>query len=188
MQRIDANRPANIAKMQIAEIDHVDAEIPVEDIAVELLGHGPRHDDPARRRIGLQTRGNVDPVAIDVVFFQDDVGRIQPHPETDPLIDRKPRGVCGYSRLQRKRTIRRVLRRIKGCEEAVAGVLDNSSVPLRHPRIENFGAQLLELEVGVLLMPLHQPAVSDYVGREDSRKLASHFRHGTALLLPLRAI
>jgi hypothetical protein len=100
VERIHANGSADIAKMQIAKIDHVDLEIIAKGIIAKLLRHGARNDNATRRRIGLKTCGNVDAVAIDVVFFQDDVRSIQPHTKADALISGQPRCMRSYCFLQ----------------------------------------------------------------------------------------
>src|SRR5262245_45160041 len=56
--------------------------------AIDRLAHRPRDDDPARRRFGLQTSGNVHPVPVKVVAIDNKVAQMQTHAEYE-------RGVCG---------------------------------------------------------------------------------------------
>src|SRR5215510_12369169 len=56
--------------------------------AIDRLAHRPRDDDPARRRFGLQTSGDVQPVPVKVVAIDNKVAHMQAHAEYE-------RGVCG---------------------------------------------------------------------------------------------
>ena len=129
MEPIDANRPANVTKTQITKIDHVDVEI-----IAKLLGNCARYDDATRRRIGLKTRGDVDALAIDIIFFQNDVRSIQPHSKADALISGHPRSVRSYCFLERKSALRCISGGVESRQKAVACILDDCSVLRCHAR------------------------------------------------------
>ncbi len=150
--------------MQIAEVYDVDVEI-----LAELLRNCARNDDAARLRIGLKTCRDVYALAIDVIFLHDDVRSIQPHAKADALVRRHPRSIRGHRFLQRKGAARRISRSIEGCQETIAGILDDPSTKRRNTGVEDLRTQLHEPRVSVYLVRLHQSGIPNHVGCEDCR-------------------
>jgi hypothetical protein len=117
----------------------------------------------------LETRRNVDALAIDVIFLHDDVRSVQAHAKADALVRGHPRSIRGHRFLQRKRATRRITRGVKGCQEAVAGILDDRPAKRRDTRVKDLRTQPHEPRVSVELVRLHQSGITNHIGCEDCR-------------------
>ena len=75
--REDANRPRDVLQDLLAEVRELDVQA-----SLHVLVGGRGHADAAGRRNGLETSGDVDPVADEVVALDQNVAEVNPHPVT----------------------------------------------------------------------------------------------------------
>src|SRR5262245_23433362 len=68
---VDAQLPCNVLQTLLTQI----LEREVEPVA-HLIVHDPADANPARLGESFQARGDVDPIAVDVSLFDDDIAQI----------------------------------------------------------------------------------------------------------------
>jgi len=164
-QREDPNRAGKIAQMQIAEIDGAEPEP-----AANLFGDGSGDHDAARFRIGLKTRGDVHAITVDVVLFDDRVSDVDRHAKGDPLFGGLLSGPRGHGPLHRQRTLRGVMRAVEHRQEAIAGILDQTSAIGPDAGIKHLRTQAHQPGVSRFLVQFGQPRVADDVGGKNGNK------------------
>ena len=173
---IDAHWPGNVLDLLLAQILEDEGQ-PVAHMFV----HGIGDEHPAGIGQGLDPRGDIDAVAIEVVALDDHVAEIDADAQLDAVVRRDTRVLLRHCLLHRDRAAHRVDDAGKFHQHAVAGGVDDAALMLGDFRIEEFAAQRLEALEGTLLVRSHQPRVARHIGGEDRRQpaldpLAAHLR------------
>ena len=125
------------------------------ELVAYLVPNDAAHTDPARFGKGLQTRGDIHPVAEDVVLLDDHISEVDADAEPDaafvgyvgftvshpPLhLDCAPHGVQNAAKL---------------CQQAVAGVLYDPAPMFSDLRIDQLPEMSLEAFVGPFFVRAH---------------------------------
>jgi hypothetical protein len=123
-----------------------------------------------------QPRGYVDPIAIDVIRFGNNVAEVDPNPEGDALVLGRIRISVGHTPLHLGSASHRVDHAEKLCQHSIAGVFDNSSAVLLDLRVDQLAEMGFETFMRSLLIRAHQARVPRYVGGKDRGEAADR-RH-----------
>jgi hypothetical protein len=147
--------------------------------AADDLMNDIRDADAARRGQALETRRDVDAVAVDVVAVDDHVAKIDADAEHDALLFRQLGLPLGDALLNGGSAFDRIHHASEFDQRAVAHELDDAAVELRDLGRDEVPAQRLEARVRALLIGCHESAVADDVRSKDSGKSAfgSIFTH-----------
>jgi hypothetical protein len=130
----------------------------------------------------LQPRGDVDAIAEDVAFLDDDVADVNP----DAQLDAPVGGLAGialcHSALLRDSAAGGVHGAAELDQNAVAGPLDDPAAVLCNRRLQQFAAMGVEPGERPFLVGPHQPAVADNIPGENGSKPPLHtmFGHGAS--------
>jgi hypothetical protein len=128
---------------------------------------------------GLDPRGDIDPVAIEVVALDDHIAEIDADAQFDaalcagiraPLLHRLLHLDCAAHRIDDAR---------KFHQHAVAGGLDDAAVVRGDLRIDELGAQRFEAFERPLLVRPHQPRIACDIGGEDRGKSTGRDHSGS---------
>jgi len=121
---------------------------------------------------GLDPRGDVDAVAIEVVALDDHVAEIDADAQFDPVVRRDASVPPGHCLLHCDRAAHRIDDTGKLHQHPVAGGLDDAALVFGDLRIDELIAQRLEaLERAFLVRP-HQPRIPRHIGGEDCGEAA----------------
>ncbi len=159
------HRLGDILQCLIAEV--LDREI---EFSPRLGQHRARDADAAGLGHGFEPRGDVDPVAKDVVAVDDHVAEIDPNAEVDAGLGGLR--AIGHRALPPDCAAHRVDDARELDEEPVAGRLDDAPVMLGDPRVDQLGPQRLEPHQRPFLVRPHQPRIARHIRGEDRGELA----------------
>ena len=125
---------------------------------------------------------------MDVVCLDDDVAKIDPDPEHDPLFLGCPGVSLAHSTLHSDRTGDGLNDTWKFDQDAVAGRFDDAAFVLDDLRINEFLAMRSEPSQSASLVPADQPRVAGHIGSENGSEPALHAlsAHSDASLGALR--
>ncbi len=151
------DRLGDVLERLLAEIG--DREI---EFSARLRQHRVRDADAAGLGHRFEPRGDVDPVAMNVVAVDDDVAEIDPEAELDAGL-----GALGHRRLPLGRATHRIDDAGELDEQSVAGGLDDAAVMRGDGRVDQFAAQCLQPRQRALLVRPHQPRIAGDIARED---------------------
>ena len=133
--------------------------------------------NPAGRGDALETRGDIDAVAHEVVVgLLDHVAEMNADAELDAAIFRQAGVAFDHAFLHLDRASHRVDHAAELDQRAIAGALDDAPVMHGDGRVEEVAAQSPEPRERALLVGAGEPAVTDNVRDQDRRDL-SRFRH-----------
>jgi hypothetical protein len=139
-----------------------------------LLAHLDRDVNAARLGQRLQSRGDIDAVAVEIVTVDHDVAEVDADAEHDSAVFRQV-GVRGFHAvLEVERAVHGVDSAAERDQHAVAGHLEDAAVMLGHQRLQHLLAPLLQRRQRAGLVLLHEAAVADHVGGENGGKTAFH--------------
>jgi hypothetical protein len=110
------------------------------ELVAHLIAHNPADADPAGFGQGLEARGDVDAVAVDVALIDDDVTDIDADAKLDAPIGGRSRIARSHFALHLDRTAHRVYHAAEFDQHAVAGGLDDPPTMLGNLRIDQFAA------------------------------------------------
>ncbi|MGY2938292.1 hypothetical protein ACVWZK_003254 [Bradyrhizobium sp. GM0.4] len=132
----------------------------------------------------LDTRGDIDAVAVDVVRLHDDVTEIDANPVLDPGVLRK-RGVAADEILLDDDAASDGLdRTVENRDEAIARRLHQTSVVLDDAGLDEIPLDPLDADVRALFVGLHQAAVGSDVTDNDGREATRHRAVRRRLVIP----
>ena len=125
-----------------------------------------------------------------VVFLDDDVAKIDPDPEHDPLFLGCPGISLAHSTLHSDRTGDGLNDTRKFDQDAVAGRFDDAAFVLDDFRINEFPAMRSEPSQSASLVPAHQPRVAGHIGSENGSEpaLDALSAHSDSSLRVLRGV
>ena len=129
-------------------------------------------EHPAGIGQGLDPRGDIDAVAIEVVALDDHVAEIDADAQFDAAVRRDTGVPLGHRLLHRDRAAHRIDDAGKLHQQAVAGGLDDAAPVLGDFRIEKLTAQRLEAFERAFLVRPHQPRIASHIGGKDRGKAA----------------
>jgi len=131
---------------------------------------------------GLDPRGDVDAVAIEVIALDDYVAEVDADAQLDAVVRREPLIPLGHRLLHLDRAAHRIDDAGKFHQQAVAGGLDDAAVVLGDLRIEELLPQRFEALVRALLVGAHQPRIAGHIGGENCGEAADrrHLRPAVA--------
>jgi len=164
---VDPHRPGNVFDLLLAQILKDKGE-PVAHVIMNRTGD----EDPAGIGQGFDPRGDVDPVAIEVVRLDDDVAEVNADAQFDAVVVRDAGVPLGHGLLHRDCAAHRIEDARKFDQHAVAGGLDDAAVMLGDLRIEELAAQRLEALVRAFLVRPHQPRIARHIGGKDRGEAA----------------
>src|SRR5262249_52557909 len=141
--------------------------------------------DPARLGHRLQPRSDVHTIAVEVTVFDDYIAEIQSYTQDDrPVLWQ--RRVCLLHPIL---DIDCALNRINGARELGQGAVthdpNDTAAVFGEQRFENCFAPVSQRGHRTDLVPLHEPAVADHIGRQNGGEaaLSAFFGHAEQLFL-----
>src|SRR6516164_1283016 len=154
--------PGDVLDLLLAEV----LETEFEPVAY-LIADDPADADTTWLGQGLQPRGDIDPVAEDVVSLNEHVAEVDADAELDQVPWRRTLVAVGHCPLHLDGTTHRVNHARELRQEAVAGVLYDQAPVLPDLRIDQLPEMGLEPFVGPLLIRPHQPRIPGDISGED---------------------
>ena len=149
-------------------------------LPVHLLVHRLGHEDASGLRNGLQARGNVDAVAVDIVLLDDDIREVDADAEAHAPVVLQ----VGVARLGGLLHLggegHGIHHAAELGQEAVAQRLDDAPARLGNQRIDDGGLPRHQLGQRARFVALHQPRIARDIGREDCRETPFQVRHSGA--------
>ena len=146
--------------------------------------------DTAWLRHRLQTRGDVHPVAIDVVSLDNDVAEIDADAKPDLLCFGRALIAVGHPALDRGGALDGIDDAGELDERAVAHELDDAAMELLDRGVDQFPAATLQSRKRADLILAHEAAVANHVGSKYCGKPSLHTVpcafHGRSKRLPGR--
>jgi hypothetical protein len=136
--------------------------------------------DAAGLRDPLQPRGDVDPVAKDIVVVDDDVTDMNADAEFDPVVLWHVGILPGHAALDFNRKARRIDCAGEFDQHAVAGRLDYPSAMRGDGGIDQGPSKRLQPGKRTFLVGAHETAISGDIRRQYSRKSPFHALFGQA--------
>lgn len=122
----------------------------------------------------FKPRSDVDAIAEDIVFVDDDIPDVYPDPKLDPGIVRHGDVLCGDAALDFDRATSCVHRTGKLYQHAVAGGLDDPSAMSGDCGIDKGLSDRLQPSQGAFLVSAHKTAIARHVRRQYSRQPSLH--------------
>jgi hypothetical protein len=148
--------------------------------APDLFVRARGNHDAAGRSNGLEPCGDVDAVAVHVVFLDDDLAEVDADAQHDPAIGRHA-GIRGEQlALQFDRGLDRVHRAAEFHQHAVAHQLDDASFVRTHDRLDDRLAALGQHGERAGLVRAHHARITHDIGEcnRGEAALDACFRHG----------
>jgi hypothetical protein len=122
----------------------------------------------------LQARSHIDGITVPIIVFNDHIADMHAHAHVDALMVGKAVVACRHLALQQDSALYRIDDAAEFHQETVAHQLEDAAVVLLDFRLEHFFAVRPQPLKGSYLVCLHQSAVANYVGGQDSSKAALH--------------
>jgi len=170
-QRVRMHRLRDIFDLLFPDVRESVGE-PVAD----MVANRTRDAHAAGLRQSLQPRGDVDAVAIDVVAIRDDIAKIDPDPEDDPLVFAERCVAVEHRPLDLDCAPHGVHDTRKFDQHAIAGGLDNAAAIFPDFGIDDFAAMRLQPLQGTFLVGSHQPRIPGHIGGDNRREAATGCR------------
>ncbi len=159
---VDADRRADVLQHLLAAIAEGEGQL-----AGDVMMDRGADADAAGRCLHLQPGGDIHAVAVAILAFEDDVAQIDADADVDPTVFGQARVAFRHAALQHDRALDGVDDAAELGQQPVAHQLeDPAAVPADFGFEEFFAMRPHALEC-VSLVPLHQPAIADHIGRED---------------------
>ena len=124
----------------------------------------------------LKTRGDVDPIAIDIVSLDDDVAEVHADAKPDSPIVGMLCVVLGHLPLDGRGTLYGIDDAGELDQRAIAHELDDAAMEFFYCRIDQFSAARLEPRQCADLIVPHEAAVADHVGSKNGGQPSFHVR------------
>ena len=142
------------------------------DLALGLAVGVAGDRNSARLGQGLEARGDVDPVAVEVVSLDHHVAQVEADAEPDPRPFAAPGLVRADRRLPGERAGDGIHHAGELHQEAVAHELHDASAVFGDQGLDDGAAQGGQAFEGARLVVAHEPGVAHHVGRQDCRQPA----------------
>ena len=168
-QPIGANRIGDVLEAQFSQAGK--ADIHLVHRVIECRAGNANASGLGYR---LQARCNVYPVAIDVVFFNDDVAEIDADAKPDLLCCSHSLIALGHLALDRGSTLDRVDDAGELDERTVAHEFDDAAMERFNRGVDQFATAALQSLERTYLILAHEAAVADHIGRKDCGKPSLH--------------
>src|SRR5262249_49382822 len=139
----DMHRPGDVLDLLLAQILKREVEL-----VTHLIVHHPADANPARLGESFEARSDVDPVAVDVPLFDDDIAQIDADAKLDALICRDFVIALARGALDRHRTSHRFDDAGKFHQQSVAGGLDDAAFVLGYFRVDQLAPEYSEARQG----------------------------------------
>jgi hypothetical protein len=164
-------RPGDVLDALFTEVIEGIGE-PVADMVADRA----RDADAAGLRQCLQSRRDVDAVAVDVVAIGDDIAEVDPDAKRDAFVLGRRSVAVDHRALDLGGTSDCIEDAQEFHQHAVAGGLDDAPVMLPDFRIDKLATMRLQAIEGALLIRSHQPRVAGHIRGQDRRKPARRSR------------
>jgi hypothetical protein len=158
----DVHRPCDVLQPLLSQI--LKGEI---ELTPYLIPDDLADADPAGLGQSFQSSGQIDPIPVDVVFFNDHVAEIDADPKPDAPLSGHFILTLDHSALEFRGTAHRVHDTRKFCEQAVASILDRTATMLLDLRLDQFAEMRLEAFVRAFLVGAHQPQIALHISGKD---------------------
>ena len=140
--------------------------------AVELAAHLPigivGYADAAGLGDTFEPGGNVDAVAVNIAFFDDDVANMNADAELDALVLRHGCVTLDHAVLNFNSTARSVYGACELNQDTIASPLDDAAAMIGDLRFQEFEPMSIKPRQCAFLVGSHQTAVAGDVASEDS--------------------
>ncbi len=133
-----------------------------------------RDVNPPRLREPLQTRGNVDPVAMDIIAVDHHVAQVNAEAELHAFFVRQAGVVLGKRALDFGGGTNGIHNARELRQQAVAHGFEDATVVLGERRVDEIGAQALEGRQRAFLVRANQARVTDQIGGQNGGETALH--------------
>jgi hypothetical protein len=145
--------------------------------------HDAADADFPRLGQSFEAGGDVDAVAEDVAFVEDDVAEVDADTKLDPLLRPHVGVALGHRLLQLGGTAHRIDDAGELHEQPVAGRLYDPAPMLLDLRVPHLGADRFQRNERAFLVRPHQPRIPGDIGGQDRGEAASggHYRCGPSL-------
>ena len=144
-------------------LDELRADVLERRGVLELHSNKLGDTDAARSCKTLETRGDVDPGAVDPVAVHDDLAAVHSHPELHPVLGRVPLVRLEHERLEPKGRVERGHSAAELEQEVVTGRVHEPAVVLVRDLLGRLAEDLDRLDRGQLVDG-HEPAVPRGIG------------------------
>jgi hypothetical protein len=142
----------------------------------------------ARLRNAFKARGDVDAVAEDITFLNDDIADVNSDADFDALVGRDIGITLCHSSLHIHRAAGSINDTAKLDQYSVAGTLDDPAVVLGDRRLQELPPVSVEPGEGPLLVGTHEPAIASHIGCQNGGKPPLHTLFGHAERLAQRSL
>ena len=170
----DSDWPVNILDADVAAILEANVD-PIADAFVDDRGDA----DSTGLGERLQSRGDVDAIAINVLAFDNDVAKIDADSQHDDPLRRAFIRRRGTAALHRKRAVYGIDHAAELDDGAIADQLHDAAVVGGDGWVEDGLSVPLQSSQSARLVGSHQSRIADHIGREDRRQFAvnAHVGH-----------
>jgi hypothetical protein len=151
---------------------------------LDLLVDAARDEHLPRLGNTLETRGNVDAIAIDIIVLDDDIAEIDADPVLDSLVARQGRVTSRHVLLDDDAATHGFDRTVEDRKETVAGRLDEPPVVFGNAGLNQIALDSLHARMRALLVELHEAAVTGDVTGDDRSKAPWRHRARRHILIP----
>ena len=141
-----------------------------------MIEGGAGYANASRLGQSLQARGDVDPIAVDVVSVNDDVAEIYANAKPNSLCFRGALIVASHSPLDRGGALDGVDDARELDQRAVTHELDDAAMELFYRGIDQFPTAGLQPRQRAYLILAHEAAVANHIGSQDCGKPSLHPR------------
>src|SRR5229473_3655081 len=129
--------------------------------------HSGRHTDATREGERLQPCRDVYAIAINVIFFNDNVAHVDTHAKLNPFVLKHFGIAHGHTALNFDSATQRIHDAAELRQHAVASVFNNPPAVFGDFGFDERAKMALQLEVCGLLVDAHEPAVAGDISRKN---------------------
>src|SRR6267142_4032552 len=164
---VDPDRIGDVLDFAISE-----QLISTNQLVLDLLVNGARDVNLAGLGNALETRSNIDTIAINVGCFDDDVAKIDTNPILDPMMPGQRCVTLNHVLLDDHATSHGIDRTVENRNKAVACGFDQPAVVLGNAGLDQAALDPLHAAVRSLFIDFHQAAVARDIASDNRRKTA----------------
>ena len=135
-----------------------------------LIADDPADADSPRLGQRLQSCGDVDTVAKNVVVIDDDVTDVDADTKLDPLIGRQTGIALGHATLHVDRAAHRIDYTGEFQQQAIAGSLDDPAAVFGDLRVNKLPPVGLQTRQRGAVVAAHEKGIAHHIGRYDRRQ------------------
>src|SRR5271169_4131359 len=130
------------------------------------------NQDPARRRLSFETRGDVHAIAIQIITVNDDIADVNSDPECDRFVIASIEVCLSHRALKLDCRVKRIDDTCELNQRAITNQLDESTAVVRQNRFKPLGPVLGQHRESSALVALHEPRVTDNIQRNYGRQFS----------------